>query len=65
MDYAKFKVRQLQRYVQTFDRWAEILIDFDYIKNNDGTATITGWKGTLNGEPSTELIIPDDERIIL
>lgn len=41
------------------------LIDFEYTKNNDGTYTLTAWKGTLNGEPSTELVIPDDPRIIL
>lgn len=45
--------------------WEYILIDFDYIENNDGTATITGWKNTLNGTPSTELIVPDDSKIIL
>ena len=33
--------------------------------NNDGTATITGWKGTYNGEPSTEMIVPADSRIII
>ena len=42
-----------------------LLIDFEYIKNDDGTFTLTGWKGTLNGAPSTELVIPDDSRIIL
>lgn len=43
----------------------DALIDFEYIKNNDGTVTLTAWKGTLNGEPSTELVIPDSNRIIL
>ena len=38
---------------------ATILIDFDYTTNDDGTYTITGWKQTLNGVPSTEMIIPD------
>lgn len=41
------------------------LIDFEYIKNSDGTVTLTAWKGTLNGSASTELIIPDSNRIIL
>ena len=41
------------------------LIDFEYTKNNDGTVTLTAWKGTLNGIPSTELVIPDNNRIIL
>lgn len=41
------------------------LIDFTYTTNNDGTYTITGWKGTLNGEPSTEMIVPDNGLIKL
>ena len=41
------------------------LIDFEYIDNRDGSVTLTAWKGTLNGVPSTELVIPDDKRIIL
>ena len=41
------------------------LIDFTYTDNEDGTVTITGWKGTLNGVTSTELVVPDDSRIIL
>lgn len=41
------------------------LIDFVYTRNADGTVTLTGWKGTLNGVPSTELVIPNDARIIL
>lgn len=41
------------------------LIDFEYIDNGDGTYTITGWKETLNGEPSTEMVIPDNPLIIL
>lgn len=39
------------------------LIDFDYIIEEDGTYTITGWKGTLNGEPSTEITVPDSNLI--
>lgn len=42
-----------------------ILIDFEYTDNGNGTYTLTAWKGTLNGVESTELIIPDDSRIIL
>ena len=45
-------------------KWADLLVDFYHIDNGD-TATITGWKGTLNGVPSTELIVPDDSRIII
>ena len=43
----------------------EYLNDFEYIDNGDGTYTITGWKGTVNGESSTEMIFPNDERVIL
>lgn len=44
---------------------AESLIDFNYKTNSNGTYTITGWKGTLNGEPSTEMIIPNSNLIIV
>lgn len=47
------------------DLFRIILKDFDYTKNNDGTATINGWKGTFDGETSTELIVPDNNNIIL
>lgn len=42
-----------------------VLIDFDYVEEENGTYTLTGWKQTLNGEPSTELIIPDNSLINL
>jgi hypothetical protein len=35
------------------------LIDFTYENKADGTYTITDWKGTLNGKPSTEIYIPN------
>ena len=41
------------------------LIDFEYTDNKDGTVTLTTWKNTLNGAASSELVIPDDPRIIL
>lgn len=41
------------------------LIDFTYTTNDDGTYTLTGWKETLNGEPSTEMIIPNNGLIIV
>lgn len=47
------------------DKFASLLVDFEYIDNGDGTVTLTAWKGTLNGVASTELVIPDDSRIIL
>lgn len=40
-----------------------ILQDFDYVTNEDGTYTITGWKGTTNGMPGTECIVPNNELI--
>jgi hypothetical protein len=43
--------------VTEFDPETE-LVDFDYVANEDGTYTLTGWKGTLNGVSSTELIVP-------
>jgi hypothetical protein len=42
-----------------------LLIDFEYTDNGDGTYTITDWKQTLNGVPSTEVVVPDNENIIL
>ena len=45
--------------------FTDVLVDFEYTNNGDGTYTITGWKGTYNGEPSTEMIIPNYENIIV
>lgn len=42
-----------------------VLIDFEYIKNDDGTYTLTAWKETLNGEPSTECVVPDNSLLII
>ena len=39
---------------------AVTLVDFEYTANDDGTYTLTGWKGTYNGEASTEIIIPNN-----
>ena len=44
---------------------AVVLIDFNYTDNGDGTYTITSWKQTLNGENSTEIIIPNNGKIKL
>lgn len=41
------------------------LVDFEFITNEDGTYTITAWKQTLNGEPSTEMVFPDDPMVQL
>ena len=43
----------------------DTLIDFDYTDNGDGTYTITGWRGTYLGAPSTEMIIPNYPGIIV
>ena len=37
----------------------DTLKDFEYVAEDDGTYTLTGWKQTLNGQPSTECVIPD------
>jgi hypothetical protein len=37
---------------------AVALQDFTYEETDHETYLITGWKGTLNGEPSTECVIP-------
>lgn len=41
----------------------EALVDFVYTKHANGRYTITGWKETLHGEPSTELVIPASKLI--
>lgn len=43
----------------------EALVDFNYTNNGDGTCTITSWKGTLNGESSTRLIVPNSNKVII
>lgn len=50
--------------VNEFDP-AVVLVDFEYTANDNGTYTITGWKGTYNGESSTEMIIPNNGLIIV
>ena len=44
---------------------SNLFIDFVYTDNGDGTYTITDWKGTLNGQPSTEIVVPDSRQIIV
>lgn len=41
------------------------LMDFVYTINDDNTYTITDWKGTHHGQPSTEMIIPNLPNIIV
>lgn len=41
------------------------LVDFDYTTNDDGTYTLTGWKGTYQGVTSTEMIVPNNNKIIV
>ena len=50
------------------DPMPDFLIDFEgYITGTEEspTYTLARWKGTLNGEPSTEIVIPDRDCIIL
>ena len=42
-----------------------LLMDFTYVANGDGTYSITGWKGTLNGTPSTECVVPASEFVVV
>lgn len=42
-----------------------MLIDFTYTANNDGTYTLTGWKETLNGVASTDIVIPYNDLILV
>lgn len=55
-------INNLQPSIPPFD---DILVDFEYTDNGDGTATITGWKGTKDGAVSTEIVIPDNNNIKL
>jgi hypothetical protein len=41
------------------------LEDFIYTANADGTYTITGWKQTYLGKPSTLMVVPNDNNIII
>jgi hypothetical protein len=50
--------------VTEFD-YETALVDFNYTVNSDGTITLGWWKQTLNGEPSTEMIIPNNGLIII
>ena len=42
-----------------------VLVDFVYTNNGNETYTITDWKGTTNGTPGTEIIVPNNPKIIL
>lgn len=41
------------------------LMDFNYADNGNGTYTLTSWKETHNDISSTELIVPDNNKIIV
>lgn len=64
-DGNQFDLNNITSNIVVYAKWINTLIDFEYIENSDGTCTLTAWKGTLLGEPSTELVIPDENRIIL
>lgn len=44
---------------------AEMLVDFEYTENADGTYTLTEWKEVVDGVARTELIVPDNDKIIV
>lgn len=39
--------------------------DFEYTKNDDGTYTLTSWKGTVNGVESAECVIPVSDLVLV
>ena len=41
------------------------LIDFEYVQKENGIYELKSWKGTTNGQPSTEIIIPDSSFVII
>lgn len=43
----------------------DALADFTYTTNEDGTYTITGWNETYHGEPSTRMVVPNSELVIV
>lgn len=54
----------LDKFLSKDEKAAYILQDFEYVKDSDtGNYILTAWKETLNGEPSTELVIPDTDEI--
>jgi hypothetical protein len=57
--FGQVNTTTLQINVTAFDPTVQ-LIDFEYTENEDGTYTLTDWKETLNGEPSTEAIVPNN-----
>ena len=44
---------------------SNLFVDFVYTDNGNGTYTIVDWKGTLNGQPSTEIVVPNNRQIIV
>ena len=58
-----YDVAVYQRFDQT--TLSNLFIDFVYTDNGNGTYTITDWKGTLNGQPSTEIVVPNNRQIIV
>lgn len=52
--------------ITVYAHWHDDLLkDFEYIDNPDGTYTITDWRETYDGVSSTKLILPDNDKIIL
>lgn len=64
VEFGKTYTVEIPIAVTPFDH-ASILKDFTYTDNGDNTYTITDWKGTEDGQPSTRIVVPDYQQIIL
>ena len=60
---AKYSICIRDGILTIIDPLALLDVDYEYTANEDGTYTITSWNGTNNGEASTEIIIPDSNKI--
>lgn len=54
-----------RKYLTVYASWAPASLKDFVVTTDGGLYNIIDWKGTLNGVPSTELVIPDDSRIVL
>lgn len=62
--FGKWYVYGLTKVETLGDKAARILQDFNYVIDSETKHVIlTEWKETLNGEPSTELVVPDTDEI--
>ena len=63
--YTKYGITNILHVPITTRNLEVALQDFVYTTNEDGTYTIIEWKETLNGEPSTRMILPNSDLIIV